>query len=86
LDRRQQQRKVLVEKIIDSKLEDAVEQLWNVATTTNNARVQAQVLQYIVDRGLGKPTSKREIEAGVKNNTTSEDILDERKHNPYLIR
>jgi transposase len=77
LDARLQQRKVFVEKIIDSKLEGAVDQLFELAETTQNARVKAQVLQYIVDRGLGKPTSKHEIKAGINDSVqVDEDVLE----------
>jgi len=77
LDRRIQQRKVLVEKIIDSKLEDAVTKLWELAETTNNSRVKAQVLQYIIDRGLGKPVSKHSIEAAMKQEQeVDRDVLE----------
>ncbi|MEH7419566.1 phBC6A51 family helix-turn-helix protein [Neobacillus drentensis] len=77
LDRRLQQRKVLVEKVIDSKLENAVESLFTLADTTDNARVKAQVLQYIIDRGLGKPVSKHEIKADMGDpNKVTEDVLE----------
>jgi transposase len=77
LDRRLQQRKVFVEKIIDSKLENAVDSLFDLADTTDNARVKAQVLQYIIDRGLGKPVSKHEIKADMGDqNKVSEDVLE----------
>lgn len=77
LDRRLQQRKVLVEKIIDSKLEDAVDMLWDIAKTTKNSRVQAQTLQYIIDRGLGKPTSKHELKTAIDNmNNIDQDVLE----------
>ncbi|WP_404443462.1 helix-turn-helix domain-containing protein [Sutcliffiella horikoshii] len=77
LDKRLQQRKVLVEKIIDGKLENAVDSLFELAETTDNARVKAQVLQYIIDRGLGKPVAKHHIEAANNNaHNVSDDILD----------
>ncbi|MCK0470879.1 phBC6A51 family helix-turn-helix protein [Halalkalibacter sp. APA_J-10(15)] len=77
LDRRLQQRKVFVEKVIDSKLEDAVSELLKLASTTENARVKAQVLEYIIDRGLGKPTSTHKIDTTSNNNKqVDKDILD----------
>ncbi|KHF40714.1 phBC6A51 family helix-turn-helix protein [Halalkalibacter okhensis] len=77
LDRRLQQRKVLVEKVIDSKLESAVDELIELAHTTTNSRVKAQVLQYIIDRGLGKPTSTHKIETDMNAaNEVDKDILD----------
>lgn len=77
LDRRIQQRKGLVEKIIDSKLEGAVDQLFRLADTTENARVKAQILQYIIDRGLGKPTTKLDVAAEMKpKQTLTKDVLE----------
>lgn len=77
LDARLQSRKVFVEKIIDSKLESAVDQLIHLAETTENSRVKAQCLQYIIDRGLGKPTSKHEISAAMDNvNKIDQDVLE----------
>lgn len=75
LDSRLQQRKVLLEKIIDSKLTDMTEQLANLIYTTKNDRVKAQSIQYWLDRGLGKATSKHEITTDVTNNTNIDDDL-----------
>lgn len=75
LDRRIQQRKSLVENIIDSKLEDMVGQLATLATTSKNDMVKAKILTYWVDRGLGKPTSKLEVEATNQINPTIDDDL-----------
>ncbi|WBL16359.1 phBC6A51 family helix-turn-helix protein [Sutcliffiella sp. NC1] len=77
LDARLTSRKVFVEKFIDSKLESAVDELIHLAETTENARVKAQVLQYIIDRGLGKPVSKHQIETSLNDsNNVNEDVLD----------
>lgn len=76
LDRRLQQRKVLVEKIIDSKLENAVDQLIDLANTTDNARVKAQTLQYIIDRGLGKATNRVEMTTDIVSTNIDNDLLD----------
>lgn len=76
LDRRLQQRKVLVEKVIDSKLEGAVDQLFTLAETTTNSRVKAQTLQYIIDRGLGKATSKVELSTEINTTNVNDDILE----------
>lgn len=76
LDRRLQQRKVLVEKIIDSKLENAVDQLIDLANTTENARVKAQTLQYIIDRGLGKAINRVEMTTDIVNTNIDDDLLE----------
>lgn len=77
VDRRLQQRKVFVEKKIDGKLNDAVDSLFDLAETTENARVKAQVLQYIIDRGLGKPVAKHELKADMGDlNGVSTDVLE----------
>lgn len=77
LDNRLQGRKVLVQKIIDSKLEFVIDKLFDLATNTKNARVQAQVLQYLADRALGKPSSTMSIIAETKNDKKiSQDVLE----------
>lgn len=67
LNKRLQQRKSLVENIIDSKLEDMVNQLETLAISTNNDMVKAKVLTYWIDRGLGKPTDKLEVTASTQD-------------------
>ena len=84
LDRRLQQRKVLVEKIIDSKLEEAVKSLWELAKTTKNARVKAQTLQYLIDRALGKATSKLEVEAVQQKSANVDDDILEASYEDYI--
>ncbi|WP_051263266.1 phBC6A51 family helix-turn-helix protein [Tuberibacillus calidus] len=77
LDRRLQQKKSLVQKKIDGKLDFVIEKLYELANDSSNKRVQAQVLQYLADRALGKPTSKHEIEAAMNDkNNIDEDILE----------
>jgi transposase-like protein len=77
LDRRLQQKKSLVQKRIDGKLDFVIEKLYELANDSSNKRVQAQVLQYLADRALGKPTSKHEIEAAMNDkNNIDEDILE----------
>ncbi|MGF7057200.1 phBC6A51 family helix-turn-helix protein [Brassicibacter mesophilus] len=77
LNRRIQDRKVLCEKIIDSKLQDAVDKLWELQLSTQNSRVKAEVLKYFIDRALGKPASKLEMNDSRENkeNITDNDIL-----------
>lgn len=75
LDKRLLQRKTLVEKIVDSKLENMVKQLETLIQTTDNDMVRSRSLIYWIDRGLGKPTSKVELEAGIKEQPTGVDLL-----------
>lgn len=77
LDKRIQERKNLCEKIIDSKLQDAVRILWETIETTKDMRVKAQLLTYTIDRALGKPTTKMDIEAGAKQIKQDNDVLEE---------
>lgn len=77
LDKRLQGRKSFVQKIIDGKLEFVMDKLYELAADSSNKRVQAQVCQYLADRSLGKPTSKHEIEAGIKDNIeVDKDVLE----------
>jgi predicted DNA-binding protein YlxM (UPF0122 family) len=76
LDARLHHRKVSVQKRIDSKLDFVVDKLYELAADSSNKRVQAQVLQYLADRSLGKPTSKHEVTAEAKTSNVSEDVLE----------
>ncbi|MDX8367846.1 phBC6A51 family helix-turn-helix protein [Cytobacillus sp. IB215665] len=77
LNRRLQGYKILCEKAIDSRLENALKELWTLQQKTNNSKVKADVLKYFVDRALGKPTTKHEIEAStVAPKTTDGDVLE----------
>lgn len=61
LDKRIQQRKNLVEKIMDSRLEKMVEQVETLAVTTKNDMVKSQILRWWIEMGIGKATSKHEL-------------------------
>jgi len=77
LDRRLQGIKSFVQKRIDAKLEFVIDKLYELATDNSNKRVQAQVLQYLADRALGKPSSKLDITAEAKTgDTVSQDLLE----------
>lgn len=76
LDRRIQQRKNLLEKIIDSKLNDMVNQLETLIKTTKNDRVKAQSIQYWIDRGLGKAPNKVELTTEIGTPKIDDDILE----------
>jgi hypothetical protein len=83
LDRRLQQRKVWVEKKIDGHLDFATDEIFEVIRTTKNERVKADLLKYVVDRGLGKTTTKVEFSANMNNNSLDKDILEE-EHEKWL--
>lgn len=84
LDERLQNRKKFVEKMFDGKLEFVVDKLYELAMDNSNARVQAQVLQYLADRSLGKTASKHELTTKVEAiKKTDIDILDN-EHEQWL--
>lgn len=68
--------KSFTEKKIQSQVDFALTNLLELARDDSNRRVQAQVNQYLLDRALGKPTSKVELEAGIKEQPTGTDILE----------
>lgn len=77
LDKRLQGRKSFVQKMIDGKLEFVIDKLYELASDNSNKRVQAQVLQYLADRSLGKTTSKVELDTGFNNtNNLDKDVLE----------
>lgn len=76
LDRRLQQRKVFTEKKFDGNLDFAAEKIFETIRTTKNERVKSDLLKYVVDRALGKPTSKHEVKSSHDNQEVSDDILD----------
>jgi predicted DNA-binding protein YlxM (UPF0122 family) len=61
LDERLQNRKKFVEKRFDVKLEFVIDKLYELASDSSNKRVQAQVLQYLADRSLGRIPAKHEL-------------------------
>lgn len=63
--------------LIHSKFVDAANEYWELIHTTNNDRVKAEGYRYFIDRKIGKPTSKHQIEAGLSTNEpVDEDVLD----------
>lgn len=76
LDKRLHNRKVFVQKKIDGKLDFIMDKLYELANDDSNKRVQAQVLQYLADRSLGKTTTKLELDSNINNNNIDDDILD----------
>ncbi|MGD6831424.1 phBC6A51 family helix-turn-helix protein [Sutcliffiella halmapala] len=76
VDRLKHEIKVFGQEIIAGKLAEAVSKYWDLIDSTDNQRVKAEGYQYFINRNLGKPTSKLELEAGMKEAEVSEDILD----------
>lgn len=76
-DRRVQQVQSFSDKRIQSNVNFALGNLLKLAADDSNKRVQAQVNMYLVDRALGRPTAKVDLEAGMKNNApTRADVLE----------
>lgn len=61
---------------IRSKSAIAVDRLWNMAESTNDKRVAKEIYMYIIDRDLGKITSKIEIDDNRDNTTVDIDMED----------
>lgn len=78
-NRRVQLLKSFAEKKIEARVEFSLDNLMMLAADTSNKRVQAQVNMYLIDRALGKPTSKIDLESGIKTTPTDVDIL----HNEF---
>lgn len=68
---------------IRSKSAIAVDRLWNMAESTNDKRVAKEIYMYIIDRDLGKITSKVEIDDkrdNVVEEIDMEDLLSRAKN------
>lgn len=77
VDERLQALKGFAEKKLETKIDMALDNLIVLANDNSNKRVQAQVNMYLIDRALGKPTSKVDIEAGMKNSPNTDiDLLE----------
>lgn len=63
LDSAVRQIRELGDKLLAAKLDDAVNEYWELRKTTTNENVKSDIYKYFIDRNLGKPTSKHEIEA-----------------------
>lgn len=73
---------------IRSKSPIALERLWNMAESTNDKRVAKEIYMYIVDRDLGKITSKVEIDDKrdyVAEEIDMEDLLSRAKNRPVPL-
>ncbi len=76
IDRLKREIQVFGQDMIHGKLAEAVKRYWELIETTNNDRVKAEGYQYFINRNLGKPTSKLDIEAGMKESKVDEDVLE----------
>lgn len=74
-DRRVQQLKGFAEKKVEAGVDFYMDNLLTLAADDSNKRVQAQVNQYLMDRALGRPTTKVDVEAGLKATPTGVDVL-----------
>jgi DNA-binding XRE family transcriptional regulator len=77
IDRLKQEIKVFGMDMIAGKLAEAVHKYWDLIDSTDNQRVKAEGYQYFINRNLGKPTSKLDIDTGMNvANEVDKDILD----------
>jgi DNA-binding XRE family transcriptional regulator len=69
--------KVFGQDMIAGKLAEAVHKYGDLIDSTGNQRVKAEGYQYFINRNLGKPTSKLDIDTGINTaNEVDKDILD----------
>jgi transcriptional regulator with XRE-family HTH domain len=77
VDRLRHELKVFGEDLIAGRLVDAVKGYWDLIIQTENDRVAADGYKYFIDRNLGKPTTKLDVEAGMKQEQNIDnDILE----------
>ncbi|WP_313757177.1 phBC6A51 family helix-turn-helix protein [Tissierella sp.] len=77
MDKRLQDIKTRAEKELNSKLLKAIDLYWELAVDPKTDKRTKQIaLSYIIDRNLGKPTSKMEMaDNRTDTNVSEEDIL-----------
>ena len=77
LNKRLQDVKTLAEKEFDAKLDTAIDLYWKLATSPDTDNRTKQIaLSYIIDRSLGRTTSKTEISnSTIDTKVTEDDIL-----------
>lgn len=76
-NRRVQALKGFAEKKVEAGVDFYMNNLLELAADDSNKRVQAQVNQYLMDRALGRPTTKVDLEAGLKPTPTDVDVLED---------
>lgn len=78
VDRRIREFKDFGEMLITSKLHDAVDTYWTLASTSRNDNARGKALEYFIDRALGKPVDKTELTVNTneKTNQIEPVILD----------
>lgn len=67
LDRQEQYIKEFGKKSVTAKLDTAINKLWDLAETTDNQRVKAEVYKYFVDQAIGKAGNKLEVTSDTTN-------------------
>lgn len=77
LDERLQENKAQAEKIVNSKLPEALYKMWNLIEKSQSDKVKADLLKYWVDRQLGRPTSKVTVDSEDTEEKEEIDILQE---------
>lgn len=64
--------------MMTGKLNRAVKEYWDLVQTTDNDRVKAEGYQYFINHNLGKPTTKLDIDTGMKpEQDLDHDILEQ---------
>lgn len=77
LNERLQENKAQAEKVVNSKLPEALNMMWGLIQKSQSDKVKADLLKYWVDRQLGKPTSHTEItENGGDKDNIEDDVID----------
>ena len=66
LDKRLQSIKSFAERKVQSNVDTSLNNLFKLAEDSSNKRVQAQVNMYLVDRALGKPVAKMDLDADLR--------------------
>ncbi|ADL08041.1 helix-turn-helix domain-containing protein [Thermosediminibacter oceani] len=76
LDERLQENKAQAEKIINSKLPEALYKIWALIEKSQSDKVKADLLKYWVDRQLGKPSTKVSVDMNDPNKDSAADLND----------
>lgn len=75
LRRREQTFKSFVSKQINSKIETAVDELWELRHDIKDSKVKFDIYTYFINRALGTPTNKTEISDTRDDQKDSGDVL-----------
>lgn len=75
LGKREQEIKTQGNRMILNKLNSCIDELLSIALSGDSEKVRSDTAQYLVDRVLGKPTSKIEQSAEQNENNVSKDLV-----------